>query len=419
MPSLSQSKASLFGSTPAPKTSSSGPITAASKQRETPAASQQTTPKVALFSEISVEAKTQKLEEARSLEKAGEEYLRTSLFKWSPDHLGASTKFEHASNAYKVAGDIRRAYETMEKAAKSHAAYDSFGTAATSFVNASKLAAAMPDGAGVDKAVQLLTAAADMWSLHGDVFQVAQCYLSAGEISEMWNADRTQALYLEARDLICPREASNEELRRINVRGLDAMRKIFKFFIRDNQRLSEALTHAQLMVRQLQAFEQDEAAHKILAAVTIIQLHMKDIVSADQTYISDLGVRGYASSKACEIAENLLEAMKNFDSEALAVALRSETMQYLDREVQLLAKSLTMRPGAAPSTACARSVVSAQSVDMHATALRATTEISVIGDNSGGGKVESIAIELELPPEAAAPISAGNKEEEDEDLDLC
>ena len=416
MPSLSQNKASLFGNAPAPKSSSSGSFAAASKQRETPFASQ--APKVALFSEISAETKAQKLAEARSLDKVGDEYLQTSLFKWSPDHLGASTKFEHASNAYKVAGEMRLACETMEKAAKSHAGYNSFGTAATSFVNASKLAAAMPDGTGVDKAVQLLTAGAEMWSLHGDVFQVAQCYLAAGEVSEMWNADRSRALYLQARDILCPREASNEELRRTNVRALDAMRKIFKFFIRDSQYLAEALTHAQLMVRQLQAFEQDDAAHKILAAVTIIQLQMKDIVSADQTYIRDLGVRGYASSKACEMAETLLEAMKNFDSEALAVALRSETMQYLDREVQLLAKSLTMRPGAAPATASIRSVVSAQSGDTQATATQTTTETLVIADKMGGGRVESIAIELELPPEAAAPISASDKEEE-EDLDLC
>ena len=426
MASLSQNKASLFGNSTGAKPS----VTGVSKQTagvkpvgssglKTGSASALPRAAVKKTLEISAEAKARKLAEANILAKAGDDYLATSFFKWSPDHLGASSKYEHASNAYKVAGEALKACIFMEKAAKAHAAYESFGTAASSFANASKLAAALLEN--VEEAVRLQLAAGEMWSLYGDLYQVASSYLAAAELCENSDSDRAVELYEQGRDILCPTDALDEDLKRTNVRGLDAMRKIFKFLIRDTQRLAKAMSHAELMVRLFRAFEQDDAVHKILASITVIQLHMKDVVSADQTFMEHLSIRGYTSSKACEIAEELVQAMKSYDSDALAAVLRSESMQYLDRDVQLLAKTLTMRSGTASASTFVESVVTRQAGDKQQTVrVLAEAVVSINEENkvSGSGSVEASDVELNLPLEAAAP-EVSDVEGEEEDLDLC
>jgi len=46
-----------------------------------------------------------KLSEAEKAFKKGESALKTGLFKWSADHLGASMFFEQAAKAFKEAGE--------------------------------------------------------------------------------------------------------------------------------------------------------------------------------------------------------------------------------------------------------------------------------------------------------------------------
>ncbi len=56
---------------------------------------------------------TSSLAEAEKAFKKGESALKTGLFKWSPDYLGASMHFEKASKGFKEAGERQKALQAF------------------------------------------------------------------------------------------------------------------------------------------------------------------------------------------------------------------------------------------------------------------------------------------------------------------
>ena len=55
------------------------------------------------------------LAEAEKAYKKGESALKTGLFKWSPDYLGASMHFDKASKGFKEAGERQKALKAFLK----------------------------------------------------------------------------------------------------------------------------------------------------------------------------------------------------------------------------------------------------------------------------------------------------------------
>ena len=56
--------------------------------------------------------------------------MATSLFKWSPDYLGAQSHFEDAAKSYKAAGDEKNAKESYLKYAAASEKTDQLSCAA-------------------------------------------------------------------------------------------------------------------------------------------------------------------------------------------------------------------------------------------------------------------------------------------------
>ena len=135
-------KASLFsnsggGATSASASTSGGSKTAGMTTKGLTSSMNNT---AAVGAGLSAAAKAKKLEEARETSENGMKFLRTSVFKWAPDHLGAAPNFEASSNLYKAAGDYENARLMMLQAAISHNGYGAHAAAAISLLNASKLA---------------------------------------------------------------------------------------------------------------------------------------------------------------------------------------------------------------------------------------------------------------------------------------
>ena len=147
---------------------------------------------------LSAAQRDAKRAEAAKLQAAGDEYVATSMFKWSADHLGAAPKYEAAANAFNAAGDARRAWGLMEKAAQSHVETGTFGAAGNALTAAAKIAAKnaeaicssseSSDSSDSDSArlsaVGLHVRAAEMWLLYGDLVQGAVCYCAAAALAE-------------------------------------------------------------------------------------------------------------------------------------------------------------------------------------------------------------------------------------------
>ena len=82
---------------------------------------------------------------------------------------------------------------------------------------------------------------------------------------------------------------------------------------------------------------------KSMAAVTIIQLAMRDVVSADQTYLQEhLSNKAYIVSNECKVIDKFLLAFKNNDLDMLDDAKHGDNLFYFDPEVQPLARNLSL-----------------------------------------------------------------------------
>ena len=248
---------------------------------------------------LSATQRDAKRAEAAKLQAAGDEYVATSMFKWSADHLGAAPKYEAAANAFNAAGDARRAWGLMEKAAQSHVETGAFGAAGNALTAAAKIAAKnaeaicssseSSDSSDSDSArlsaVGLRVRAAEMWLLYGDLVQGAVCYCAAAALAEAEaKADggahaaelyvcapaRVSVClcvslcatlspplpppnthrYLLARDSVLPSGAlsTEAEVKTASVRCLDLLRQICSFLYRDSTRLAQALEHSRLLL---------------------------------------------------------------------------------------------------------------------------------------------------------------------------
>ncbi len=420
--STAEKKAALFGA-PAPKKKASETHASSQAQATNAKSSSSGNSRVGktIKMGLSEEQKEVKRKEAAVLVAAGEDYLSTSMFKWSADHLGAAPKFEAAANTYKAIGDSRRGWEFMQKASQSHAAYDSFGAAGNALISAARMAATAEPPAN-EIAADFHIKAAEMWGMYGDHVQVANSYTSAAELLEEIDEERALELYLNARSVLVPAEAnSSAALKQMNVRGLEMLRKMFRFLLRgrDSKLLVEALTHARLLLLVFRAFEQDASLYKTQAAIVILMIHSKDIVAAEQAFLDSLGDKGYAHSKECEFAESLLEAAKRLDGPAIAALQTSDLMQYLDRDVQHLMKKVGVSDGSASAKISITSETSAASGSSSTIKVQQTEEMSmqlevatgkVSGEATTTVVVEEVEREASLEPQ---PESSAHIQEED------
>lgn len=303
-------------------------------------------------SRLSPEMRAKKAKEAKEYMEKGREYLKTSVWQWNPDHMGAAGYFEKASNAWKAAGDIQESFDMLVQTSNCHKGYGSLQSAANSLFHAAKLAESLIDNKEKGIGIKTYSSAADLWEQCGDIDKSAECYSHAATQAE--DSDYPEValdLHQRACDMLCPKESTDEEMKRCNIRSIDIMRNYFNFLIKTEDQYPRAIVHAQHLAKFYKAWEIDTSLCKLLCAITILQLLMKDVVTADQTYLQEhLSISVYLTSKESDIAENLITAFKTYNMELLTSTVRGESISYLDREVQYLVKKLKMS-GSKPAPA--------------------------------------------------------------------
>ena len=130
--SLSAQKASLFGTNKDSKTGGSKAATTAAPAAA-PAAPAPAPVKVSKTAHmtapvsftgglVSPAMKQKFVNDAKSLEERGANFLKTSMFQWKADHLGAGPLYEQAGDAYVKAEDYEQAQRCYAQAMESHEA---------------------------------------------------------------------------------------------------------------------------------------------------------------------------------------------------------------------------------------------------------------------------------------------------------
>lgn len=164
------------------------------------------------------------------------------------------------------------------------------------------------------------------------------------------------------------------------------------------------------MVIVFDSFDSEMSMCKTMASMTIIQLAMGDIVAADQLFLDHLGNNQYINSKECRLAESFVMAVKLSDIDALDQAQRCVDLNYLEREIQILAKNLSIfgfdTDYNAESTGTA--ALDQISKDMNDLLSNIPEQPEVDEDNDNNNNNDS---ELQ--------IQTNDANNEDEDVDLC
>ena len=384
MSSLKKKKEALFEASSSG--SSGGTCSNASKNAVKAALPKMTGGKSKIPSTV-VKSKT---EEAIKLVTEGETYLKTSLFQWQPDYMGAAPKFEGAGNAYRAAGSMALAHDTMVRCSQAYANYGSHSSAANAMQNAAKM------NTDPRKHFEDMLAAADLWGQHGDLTRMAQMYVGAAESEGAYETEKEEYL-AEASNILIPFDSTDDALKNCDVKGIEVLKKLLKCHMTGVDK-EKALGTARFLGRVSEAFGQDTLLWKCLASESALQLASKDVIAAEHTYIQEhLSKSGYGSSKEAEIIENLINAFKNSDENELHTVQKSPDLFYLDREAREMVLGLAISaPSQGPRPVSTRQV---------------ETELSEKGTGSGEGEMTGAEKEISMTRQT---------EDEDEDeVDLA
>lgn len=376
--SLTDKKNALFGS-------GTGGAKAASQKPHDPTRqpAPSSAPKVrGAFGGISDAARAQKKKEAEKLKEEGEAYLKTSVFQWSPDYMGAAPKFEGASRAYAAAGETPLAREMSLECSKAYEGYESLSSAANAMQTASKLS---KDMKSFEQSVTDLIKAADLWGRAGDMIRVAQIYVNIAE-SVGVTEDESAEYFGEAVNIMIPPSSSDSDLKRYDVKSVEVLKKLLKFNLsKGSNRYPEAMKNALLLIRVCEAFAQDTQMWKALATVTVLHLTNKDVIAAEETYIqTHLSKSGYAATKEAELVDSMINAFKLMDEAQLQEVQKSPNLFYLDREVKDLVLKLT--------------ITSSSTTPKAVSSIQVTTEVSEVKERNDGAseEVETVVSERQV-----------------------
>jgi len=334
--SLQDKKAGLFGKS----SGSSGPEPQGQILPKKTVSHVTTTAAIQAGSHIlSKEAKQKKIDEAKFYRNKGLDLIKTSVFKWTADHLAAAPAFEKAALCYVALGELDDAKKMYFKAAESQEKYDAHASAAVSLNKAAQIAM---NQSLVEECADIHARASDCWLLNGEADKAGDSLIRAAKAVEESNSSRAWTLYQRAIELMYPASTPRERIVAVPALTGDALRDILRFLLRARMvREALALTPRMILLYAEQGYEQ--LMCKAMLTLTLLQLEAGDVVLADQTFMQEhLSVSMYLKSPECKCAEDFISAFKSLDPSQLEAAQLAREVSYLDSEVQQLARGLSL-----------------------------------------------------------------------------
>ena len=195
-------------------------------------------------------------------------------------------------------------------------------------------------------------------------------------------------LYNRGLDIACPRSMTKERMGTLHPQVLEMFRDKFNFLVQHDM-LTDAILHAEKMVDLFEAFESESSMCKMMFSITVLTLSSGDVVKAEQVYLQQhLNSSTYINSKECKMADDFILAFKNYDLDLLDKALACPDLNYVDREIQKIARRLSFLNS---KTAAERSL-DKMSKDLNCLALSSGIASSVVADafDDNGDLVEGV-----------------------------
>lgn len=281
---------------------------------------------------------------AVSKEELGENFLKTSIFKWDADHLGAGPLYDQAGDAYGIVEDYDQAQRCYTQAMKS---YEAVGLLSSSAMVASKASATASSQGDVTKACKLLVTSAELWGLNGEVSKFAEVLAKAAKMYETTTnaGDKAEAirLYTKSIDIQYKPSMNESQIKQLAPPIIEILRNLFLLLVREKMH-TEALTLTDIMINVFIAFGLESSLCKTMIAVTLLNLTLGDFVKAKNVYLNEhLNNKQFIRSKECELTDLFITAYSNDDIVSFDKAKASYYLNSnLDPEIRRLALDLSL-----------------------------------------------------------------------------
>jgi len=305
---------------------------------------------------------------------AAAKHLKTGMLKWKPDWDMAGAEYEKAAIAFRVAKATPQAIGAFVKASEANQKMASLFAASKHLESAAFLA---KDLKQVAYAADLYEKASQLHNEDGRVDTAAEALTKAARTVEAEDAQRGAALMGSACDLF----EHADDLTEVQVlASLETYKAAVAYLLRA-KRYAHAASLLRRQARVHACVDQPHGVARCEFSCVIVLLAANDYESAAQG-CEEAQARGdgFGGNDEAFTAVELLDAYAQQSAEALSACLAQQVFTYLDNQVTLLAKTLTLDGLAVPPHRLMASAAAAGTGDG-------------TGSKSGG----------DVPPSLAAP----------------
>mmetsp|Transcript_16780 Transcript_16780/g.38864 ORF Transcript_16780/g.38864 Transcript_16780/m.38864 type:complete len:306 (-) Transcript_16780:71-988(-) len=272
-------------------------------------------------------------DQARAHVAEAEKALKPSwtALKFSPDILLASMEYTQAATKFRSANMLDESIKAWVKAADfKEQLHDPFG-AARGYESAAAICEGKSERA--EEGIALWTKAVHSYRLAGKPDSAAKMNLKLADVHQKkGETDSAKQAYEDALEIF-KEDGKEHDLR-------DTYRTYIGFLVTTKQfraALAAIDENIQLLVKQNSL----PFAHKEMLCKVVIYLHMDDAVAAEQALgFASEAVDGWFMSGECQAGMKLVEAFKDYDSEAVKKLVKDQVFTFLPVEIARIAISL-------------------------------------------------------------------------------
>uniref|UniRef100_A0A7S2S7I3 Gamma-soluble NSF attachment protein n=1 Tax=Mucochytrium quahogii TaxID=96639 RepID=A0A7S2S7I3_9STRA len=283
----------------------------------------------------------------------GEEALKTSMFKWSPDYISAAHAFGKAATSFKVAREFDLCVNACERAAQAHAKAGSDLGAAKCWEQAGDVLLQKSK----DNSTKIEDTVNDAERAAGFYGQACLLYREAADNGKAASCLNNKARALSEAAENLPRDNKRrEELLNQALEGflssceimemcgrlafsVDTFRHTLNFVVK-LERWKDAIMVMKKMIPVYESLKQSGGLYKLRLSMVIINLRRNDAIAARNSFREGFDDAGYLRSDECAAAEDLLNAWEKEDIEAIQGVLKRQVFHFLERQISIVAHHL-------------------------------------------------------------------------------
>ncbi|KAL0207029.1 hypothetical protein P9112_012740 [Eukaryota sp. TZLM1-RC] len=276
------------------------------------------------------------LQKAEAHYRDGLNAIKTSLFKWKPDHQSAAMAFERAATSFKVAKKMDKAIDAYRKSAASHAATGIHYSAGKNLETAASLAIKSSE---IDLAVTLYDDAALQFGLDGNLnARINSFSRKADTLSLLGKASDAIECYMEAFELAMSEELTKRLIMDSTVLPLLAIYMAEKKY-------TKAAEFMKKVLQLHQDLKQPDNVCKDISSIILLYLAGGDYLAADKYFNDNCSLHGYMSTPDAMTVQQILDAYESRDEELIRnLAENDQGITFLMAPVSRTVSKLPITP---------------------------------------------------------------------------